>query len=174
MDLANLLQNALMNGIRPWDKIELQRDADQTRLSAEPAATNLLSKLAALVLFASWLVTAFTLHHYIKYYGPRSSNILASASGLFHYIPLKFIVSLALSLVMIGYEAASSFEFSISPLNNQTNLGLMYGLGWAPILLIVATYELAGFTEPNEDKELRRLRSARSKELRNLRPVVRN
>ncbi len=161
-----------MNGLRPWDKIQMQHDADQTRLNAQPVATNALSKIAAFVLLASWLTTDFTLYYYVKTYRPRSGSMSARASGLFPSIPLKFVISLALSLIMIGYDAASSFDFSMSPLNYQTNLKMMYGLGWVPIALIIITYEVAGLIEPNEDQELRRLRGGRQTELQNVGPVA--
>ncbi len=66
---------------------------------------------------------------------------------------------------MIGYEAACAFEFSISPLNVDTNLGIMYGLGWGTIAMIFIIHEVWGYMNPNEDRELIRQRRVRGAEI---------
>jgi hypothetical protein len=66
---------------------------------------------------------------------------------------------------MVGYAIACSFDFSISPLNLNTDLGTMYGWGWGSIALILVVYEIAGYVDPNEDKELIRQRRIRGAEI---------
>lgn len=144
---------------RSWGKIELQRDPEQAQLRAAPAATDTRFKLAALFLFLAWLTTIFCLWHSIKHYKPRNPAI-----GIIKYTPPKFYLTLALSLAMIGYEAACSFEFSISPLKVNANLGMMYGLGWGTIAMIFVVYEIAGYIDPNEDRDLIRQRRVRNAE----------
>jgi hypothetical protein len=150
---------------RAWGAIEKQRDPDQARLIAEPMATDARFKTAAFLLFCSWLTTVFSLWHSIKHYKCRNPGLFNRAIGFVQYAPKKFLLVLPLSLIMIGYEAACSFDFSISPLNLDTNLGLMYGLGWSPIALLFIVYEVAGYMEPNEDRELIRQRRIRSAEI---------
>ncbi|KAE8448717.1 hypothetical protein EG329_008932 [Mollisiaceae sp. DMI_Dod_QoI] len=150
---------------RAWGPIELQRDPEQARLKAEPMATDTRFKIAAFLLFCSWIMTVFSLWHSIKHYKERNRGLLNRAIGLIRYIPKKFLLTLPLSLVMIGYEAACSFEFSISPLNLNPELGFMYGLGWAPIALLFIVYEVAGYVDPNEDRELIRQRRIRGAEI---------
>ncbi|KUJ15037.1 uncharacterized protein LY89DRAFT_620308 [Mollisia scopiformis] len=150
---------------RSWSAIERQRDPEQTRLKAEPVATDARFKAAALLLFCSWCTIIFSLWHSIKHYKERNRGYLNRAIGFVQYVPKRFLLTLALSLIMIGYEAACSFEFSISPLKLDTKLGYMYGLGWAPIALIFIVYEVAGYLEPNEDKELIRQRRIRGAEI---------
>ncbi|CZR57801.1 uncharacterized protein PAC_07690 [Phialocephala subalpina] len=150
---------------RSWSAIELQRDPDQARLRAEPVATDIRFKLAALFLLWSWITTVLSLWHSIKHYKERNRGILNRTIGFVRYAPKKFILSLILSLVMIGYEAAISFEFSISPLKLDTDVGFMYGLGWAPIALIFIVLNVAGYIDPNEDKELIRQRRIRGAEI---------
>lgn len=150
---------------RSWGAIEKQRDPDQARLIAEPMATDVRFKAAAFLLFCSWLTTMFSLWHSIKHYKGYNRGILNCAIGFVRYTPKKFLLSLLLSLIMIGYEAACSFEFSISPLKLNTKLGYMYGLGWSPIALLFVVHEVAGYLEPNEDRELIRQRRIRGAEI---------
>lgn len=143
---------------RSWGKIEFQRDPEQARLRAAPVATDVRFRLAALFLFLAWLTTVVCLWHSIKHFKPKDR-----ALRMIKYTPPKFYLTLLLTLAMIGYEAACAFEFSISPLNIDGNLGMMYGLGWGTIAMIFVVYEIAGYIDPNEDKELirqRRLRNA--------------
>lgn len=150
---------------RPWGAIELQRDREQTKQRAEPAATDLRFKIAAFFLFGSWLTTVFSLWHSIKHYKPQNRGIFNRAIGLIKYLPSRFLLMIPLALVMIGYEAASAFEFSISPLKIDTNLGFMYGLGWGPIAMVIIVQEIYGYLAPNDDKELIRQRRIRGAEI---------
>jgi hypothetical protein len=150
---------------RSWGAIELQRDPDQTKQYAEPSATDLRFKLAAFFLLASWLTTVASLQHSIKHYKARNRGLFNRAFGLIKYVPLKFLLILPLSFVMIGYEAACAFEFSISPLKVDTNLGMMYGLGWGTIAMIFLIQEVYGYIDLNEDRELIRQRRVRGAEI---------
>lgn len=137
---------------RSWTPIELQRSVSQTALIAEPAATDNRFKAAAFLLFCGWATTFFSLCHSIFHYNPRS-------------LPLKQLLILFFSLIMIGYEATIAFDFSISPLNRYGTVAYIYGLGWTPIFLIVAIMEVWGYLEPNEDRELIRQRRVRGAEI---------
>jgi len=147
---------------RSWTNIEKQRDLIQATTYAEPTATDARFKLGALFLFIGWLTTLYSLFHSIKHYKPSTRHLIPR---LLKTTPTKFHLTLPLALIMIGYEAAISFEFSISPLKLGTNLGFMYGLGWAPIALIVLVYEVAGYKNPNEDRDLIRQRRIRGAEI---------
>jgi Protein of unknown function (DUF2434) len=150
---------------RPWGAIELQRDPAQTKQHAEPAATDLRFKMAAFFLFGGWLTTVFSLWHSIKHYKARNRGIFNRTLGLIRYLPPRFVLTIPLAFVMIGYEAACSFEFSISPLKVNTNLGFMYGLGWGPIALIIIIQEIYGYLAPNDDRELIRQRRIRGAQI---------
>lgn len=149
---------------RSWGSIEKQRDPDQARLIAEPTSTDTRFKVAAFLLFCGWLTTVFSLHHSIKHYKPKNRGLFNRSIGIFRYTPTKFLLTLPLSLVMIGYQAAIAFDFSISPLNFRPNLATVYALGWVPIALIMLVYEVAGYYDPNEDRELLRQRRIRGAE----------
>jgi hypothetical protein len=150
---------------RSWGKFELQRDPEQAQSSARPLATDIRFKVAAFVLFCAWFTTLFSLWHSIKHYKLDNRGALNRILGWIKYIPIKFVLSLVLSLTMIGYEAACAFDFSVSPLNLDANLGMIYGLGWGPIAMIFIVYEVAGYFHPNEDRELIRQRRTRGAEV---------
>jgi hypothetical protein len=150
---------------RSWSAIEKQRSPEQSRLIAQPSATDIRFKVAAFLLFGSWLTTVFSLQHSIKHYKIRNRGLFNLMVGVIRYMPAKFLLMIPLSLVMIGYEAAIAFNFSISPLNINTNLGIMYGLGWGVIAAIVVIQEISGYLNPNEDRELIRQRRVRGAEI---------
>ncbi|PQE07855.1 hypothetical protein CJF32_00002980 [Rutstroemia sp. NJR-2017a WRK4] len=129
--------NFFMTIPRSWGSIEKQRDSDQARLIAEPTATDFRFK----------------------------PGILSRVLATLQYTPTKLLLGLVLSLVMIGYSVAISFEFSISPLKLHPNLSIMYPLGWGPILLILFIYEIYGYIDPNEDIDLLRQRRRREVEI---------
>jgi Protein of unknown function (DUF2434) len=150
---------------RAWTPIEEQRSVDQTADVAEPAATDVRFKVAAFFLFLSWLVVCFSLRHSIHHYKPRNRGLFNSFIGFFRYTPIKFLLTIPLSLVMIGYEVAIAFDFSFSPLRLGVNPAWVYGLGWTPIALIILIHEIAGIIYPNEDTELIRQRRMRGAEI---------
>lgn len=139
---------------RSWGTIELQRDSEQSRLRAEPAATDTRFKIAAFMLLGAWLTIAFSLYH-----GGRFSQTFTLI------VPTKFALALGLSLVMICYEIAYSFYFWMSPMNIYGDLCMMYGLGWGSISLIFVVFEIYGYLEPNEDRALIRQRRLRNTSL---------
>ncbi|RFU32268.1 hypothetical protein B7463_g4083, partial [Scytalidium lignicola] len=150
---------------RSWGAIEKQRSPDQQHAIAERAATDVRFKAGAFFLFVSWLTVVFSLRHSIKHYLPRNRGPLNRLAGFIRYAPFKFILILPLSLLMIGYFTACVFDFGISPLKLDTELGYMYGLGWAPIAAIFIVMEVYGYIDPNEDKELLRQRRIRGAEI---------
>jgi hypothetical protein len=146
---------------RSWSNIEKQRDPIQASTFAEPTATDIRFKLAVFFLLGAWLTTVYSLDHSIKHYRPRNSGFGNRVFGFIKYTPFKFLLTLPLSLVLIGYDALCAFDFSVSPLKLEPNLGVMYGFGWGSTACIMLVYEIAGFLDPNEDKELIRQRRIR-------------
>lgn len=153
---------------RSWTAVEYQRYAGQAEAEAAPMATDVRFKIAAFLLFLGWCVTVYSLWHSIHHYKPRNRGLINRSIGLVRYTPNRFILTLALSLIMIGYEAAISFNFDISPMKidaSNANLPWMFGLGWVPILLILFIQEVSGYLLPNEDRELVRQRRVRGAEI---------
>lgn len=146
---------------RSWGSFEKQRDLDQSNDIAAPVATDVRFKLAAFLLFGGWLTTIYSLQHSIYHYISHERGLGNRLTAVLKHTPIKFVLTLLLSLIMIGYIAAISFYFPISPLNIQTKLEVMYPLGWGPIALILLVYEIGGYVNPNEDRDLLRQRRIR-------------
>lgn len=158
-------QNFFMIVPRSWGALEQQRSLNQTMAVARPMATDGRFKAAAFFLFVAWVVILFSLIHSIWHYKLPRKSPLQLIGGVFRYIPINYMLLMLLSLIMVGYEAAIAFNFDISPLKVHSDLGYMYGLGWAPILAIIIVQEVWGYILPNEDKELIRQRRIRGADI---------
>lgn len=150
---------------RDWDPIEAQRSPDQTTEVAKPNATDNRFKAGAFLLFFAWLVICFSLCHSLHHYKPRNRGALNSILGFLRYTPIKLLLTIPLAFVIVAYSGALAFDFNMSPLNVKGNIPFIYGLGWTPIALIFFIYEVAGYIDPNEDKELIRQRRVRGAEI---------
>ena len=64
-------------------------------------------------------------------------------------------------MVKIGYQIAIAWDWSISPLRSNVNPGWMFGLGYTPIILILAILEVYGLLQENEDRVIIRQRRER-------------
>ncbi|KAK6347012.1 hypothetical protein TWF696_007102 [Orbilia brochopaga] len=109
-------------------------------------------KAASIFSFLAWLIIVVALVISQHYYRPCK-------------FPWKIPVVLALTLVRIGYNIGSAFDYSISQLRYQASPAYIYCLGFLPIILAVIVILQSGWREPNEDQELLRLRNARNMSL---------
>ncbi|KAI2627763.1 hypothetical protein GGR54DRAFT_590359 [Hypoxylon sp. NC1633] len=146
---------------RNWGQIEEQRSPDQTLEEAIPAATDGRFKAGTFCLFICWLTIMVSLWHSIRHYEPRNRGFFNRIIGFLGYMPFRFTLMLPLALAVVGYQGLCAWDFNLSPLNAKTNLLAMYLGGYAPSLLILIVQIIAGFTRPNEDRELIRQRRDR-------------
>ena len=146
---------------RSWSSADDQTDASQIALSSQPMATDGRFKAGAFMLFVAWCVICYSLWHSIKHYKPRNRGIFNSIVGFFRYCPSRFMLLLPLSLIMIGYEAAIAFDYTINPISTKTNAGWIYGLGYGPTVLILVVFVVYGYLDENEDRVLLRQRRER-------------
>jgi hypothetical protein len=79
-------------------------------------------------------------------------------------IPWKIPVVMGFVLIRVGYSIVNAWIFEASPLRIGTSSGLIYGLGYAPVLLAVAAMVESGRKELNEDKVVISQRKEREKE----------
>ncbi|GFG18921.1 uncharacterized protein C56F8.12 [Aspergillus udagawae] len=135
------LANFFLTIPRSWTGIELQRSPELTALRAQPLATDLRFKLAAFMSLAGTLVTCYSLEHSIYRYRPAPTSPLSQATFYLTASPPEFLIALALLGLKTGYAIAAAF-------------GWLYGLGFAPALLIIVLFNAVGFCELNEDKAL--------------------
>ncbi|PKX91982.1 DUF2434 domain-containing protein [Aspergillus novofumigatus IBT 16806] len=140
---AFALANFFLTIPRSWTGIELQRSPELTALRAQPLATDLRFKLAAFMSLAGTLVICYSLEHSIYRYRAAPTSP-----------PPEFLVALVLLGLKTGYTIAAAFDWSVSPLRVAVSQGWLYGLGYAPALLIIVLFNAVGFCELNEDKAL--------------------
>ena len=139
---------------RTWGGAEKQASPDQTLQQAEPMATDSRFKAAAFLLFFAWCVIVFSLWHSIRWYKPRNRGIFNRLVGFFRYTPSKFMLVLPLTLMAIGFEAATAFDFTINPISINAKVGWIYGLGYGPLLLTLFVFEVYGFIDEYDDQVL--------------------
>ena len=142
---------------RNWDRVELQRSPQQQSLQAKPFATDTRFKAASFMGLVAILVICYSLEHSMYRYIPRSLSSRSIGTRALFYIqdaPSHFLVAITLMIVKISYDIASAFSFSISPLRYMVNPGWIYGLGYTPVLLLIALFNICGLCETNEDKAL--------------------
>lgn len=148
---------------RNWGNIELQRTPEQEEDDAAPSATDARFKAAAFLLFVCWLTIAFHIRHSIKHYRERNRGYLNRAIGLIRFTPYRFQLIVPIALWVVAFQALSAWKFDYSVFNVDGDYVSIFVGGYAPSLLIMFVQIVAGFINPNEDKELirqRRLRGA--------------
>ncbi|KAK1777209.1 hypothetical protein QBC45DRAFT_417452 [Copromyces sp. CBS 386.78] len=150
---------------RSWSKIEHQRYPEQIISDAEPTATDNRFKTAPFFLFATWLLTVFSLWHSIRHYCPRNRGIINRTIGLFKFTPTRFMLIVPLAFIVALFQAMVAWNFTWSPLNVKGKPEAIYPGGYAPALLIVIIQGIYGLTSPNEDRELMRQRRERGQTL---------
>lgn len=148
---------------RSWTTLEYQRSLQQQNALAKPSATDSRFKAGSFLAFLAWCTICYSLRHSIHHYKPRNRGQLNRLIGFLKYSPAKLLLTISLLLVVILYDIVSSFVWSVSPLKFDGGAGWMYGLGNAPIFLIVAIYEVWGYLDPNEDRALLKQRAERGR-----------
>ncbi|KAK4183626.1 hypothetical protein QBC35DRAFT_477998 [Podospora australis] len=132
---------------------------------AIPTATDIRFKIGAFFLVVCWGITVFSLRHSIKHYRPRNRGLINRVIGFVKYTPLRFKIILPLAAVVPAYQALVAWHFAYSPLNIKGLHAAIYAGGYAPTLLICYVQIIFGFINQNEDKELKRQRYERGRQL---------
>ncbi|PSR97777.1 hypothetical protein BD289DRAFT_450701 [Coniella lustricola] len=146
---------------RNWGRIELQRSTQQTLAMAAPSATDGRFKSACFLLFVCWLTIAYHLRHSIKHYRERNRGVVNRTIGLIKFTPYRFQLIVPLALAVVAFQGLAAWEFQYSVFDVTGNRISMFVGGYGPALLIMIIQIVAGFANPNEDKELIRQRRIR-------------
>jgi hypothetical protein len=146
---------------RSWNFAKEQHSVEQINAVAIPSATGIRFKIGAFCLLIAWLTILFSLRHSIKHYKPRHRGIFNKAVGFVQAVPLRFILTLTLSLALIAYQALISFLWDFSLIKADGNVAAIMAWGYGPSLLILYVQIVYGYVSPNEDKELIRQRRER-------------
>lgn len=155
--------NFFMTIPRSWGKIELQRSPEQQRAIAEPSATDVRFKAGSIVAVLAWATIVYMLQHHLHYYKPRSSGIWSSISKFCIHCPTKLFLTIVVLAVRIAYGIASAWEWEISVLKYDANPAWFYGAGYAPSVLIIMIFNIAGYIDENDDKAIVKQRAERGR-----------
>ena len=150
---------------RSWSPIEQQRSLEQQEDKAKPSATDGRFKASSFIAVVCLLIICYGLEHSVYRYKSRPNSLLGSATFYLSAVPSKFLIVIPLSAIRIGYGIASTFLWPISPLKFDGNAGWLYGLGYAPALLIIIVFNIYGYLDNNEDSELIAQRAKRGRDI---------
>ncbi|ODH13857.1 hypothetical protein ACO22_06845 [Paracoccidioides brasiliensis] len=139
---------------RSWVTIQKQHSYDLTMTTAKPSATDSRFKAGSIIAAVCLVIICYSLGHSIYRYKERPTNRLRSMTYSISSAPPKFIICILLIGIRVGFGIASAFSWDISPIRYDGNVGWLYGLGYAPALLILAVLNFWGYIDPNEDKAL--------------------
>ncbi|OJD15628.1 hypothetical protein AJ78_04120 [Emergomyces pasteurianus Ep9510] len=139
---------------RSWNAIQKQRSYDQTMSIAKPSATDARFKSGSIIAAVCLGIICYSLGHSVYRYKERPANRLHLMKFYLSSAPLKFILCIILTGFRVGFGIASAFIWDISPVKYDGNAGWLYGLGYAPPLLILVVLNIWGYIDPNEDKAL--------------------
>lgn len=148
---------------RSWTPIEKQNTPEQKEFIARPAATNIRGKAGAIFAAAAWIVIVLSLLHSLKNYKARTSGFANKINAFCRDCPTKLFVTILLLGIRVAYGIASAWIWDLSIFREDVMIGWPFGLGYAPILLAIVVFEIAGFVEENEDKKLIQQRIARGR-----------
>ena len=152
-----------MNIPRGWTNIKFQGSQQQIDTEAKPTSTDTRFKAAGFLAFLAWCIICYSLQHSIHYYKPKNRGPIKSFVGFLRYTPTKFMLTIPLLLIFIGYTVASAFLWEINPLKFNVDVGWLYGLGYGPVVLILLINETWGYLDPNEDRALLKQRAERGR-----------
>jgi hypothetical protein len=161
-------QSFFFTAPRSWSKIPKQGGAEQQNTIAGPIATDVRFKLGSMLLGVAWLVVVYCVQHNLYYYRllshpARSTGRIriGAAATVIRYLPIKYTMAIIVVAVRIAYGVACAFNFQISVLKYNSNALWPYILGYLPCVLVLAIFNIWGFIDKNEDKELIRQRVER-------------
>ena len=150
-----------MNIPRNWQPFQAQADEWQTSEIARPNALDGRFKAGAILAFIGWLMIPLSLWHSIRHYQPWHGNPIRKTYTCIRSTPLRFVLTVPLLLVSIGYAEAQGWLWSINVGNSQASRGFIYGLGSGPAILILYINIISGLRTENEDLQLIQQRAER-------------
>ena len=147
---------------RSWTAIEKQHSPSQIETVARPSALDARFKAGSLFAFVAWAVIGYSLRHSIRHY-KSNVHILIDGSVSFNNNLMKPVTGMLITAVTVGYTIAGTWIWSVSPLNAQVANGWLFGLGYAPELLIIIVYNVFGFIHTNDDQAMMAQRQHRER-----------
>ncbi|KAH0845412.1 hypothetical protein FOPE_11799 [Fonsecaea pedrosoi] len=132
---------------RSWSFAQKQRSPTQTQGLARPVALDARFKSASVLATVCLGLIVFRLG-----YGSRTYRA---------NIPTTLLLTIICLGLRVAYVLAGSWVWGLSPFRRDLSGGVLYGLGYAPALLILVLLNIHGYMNENEDKVLIALRASR-------------
>ena len=136
---------------RSWTPVQMQRSVEQIEGIARLAALGVRFKIGGVFACGAWFVICYVVWHGWTYYKAARRPMLGVRTG---NAPIKIICTTVLAAITVGYTITSSWAWEISVLNAQAGNGWLFGMGYAPPLVIVLVLNGFGFKDLNDDKAL--------------------
>ncbi|KAE9961929.1 hypothetical protein BLS_001117 [Venturia inaequalis] len=150
---------------RSWSKIEKQHSVEQQQDVARPAGTDVRFKAGAILACVTYFVILFDLRHNMHYYKPsQRPGIWNGISNFCLHCPTKLFLSIVILSIRLAYNIVMAWQWELSIFKFNGNPAWFYGLGYAPTLLIIIIFNIAGYIDENEDQELMNQRRVRNRE----------
>lgn len=150
---------------RSWGKIEKQHSVDQQRDVAQPAGTDVRFKAGAILACVTYFIIIFDLRHNMHYYKPsKRPGIWVGICNFCLHCPTKLFLSIMILGIRLGYNIVMAWKWELSIFKFNGNPAWFYGLGYAPTLIIIVIFNIAGYFDDNEDQELMAQRRRRNRE----------
>jgi hypothetical protein len=146
---------------RSWNNVTEQGGFIQQMTIAEPTATDGRFKASAILLCLSWFVVLYNVRHILYYYKPRKYGPFSFITSLIQYLPARFFLNIMLVAIYLAYLVASTWKFNISLMKYDGPASWAFSFGYTPCLLIIIIFNIWGFLEENEDKQLMKQRIER-------------
>lgn len=132
---------------RSWSFAQRQRSPSQTLEAAKPAALDARFKVASALATIGLGLIVFRLGSGSQVYRSK--------------IPLTLLLIIVLLAIRIAYGLAGTWVWALSPYRLSIHIGWLYGLGYAPTILILMLLNGRGYLNENEDKILISQRASR-------------
>lgn len=148
---------------RSWTAIRKQSSPEMQLAIAAPAATDSRFKAGAIIATVAFIIVYYMLGHSLHYYKPRAHGFLGGIK-LFRFSPLKFQLVLPVLGVRVLHGILSAWDWEMSIMKFNGNPVWAFGMGYAPVLVVMGILNIAGAVEVNEDRVLIQQRAARGRD----------
>lgn len=148
---------------RSWSSIEKQRSIQQQADIAAPAGTDARFKVGSILAACAMVVICISLHHSLKHYKPHGSGFFGAFNTFCVHCPTKLFLTIIVLGIKTAYGIAMAWKWDISIFKYDVEPGWPYGLGYAPALVIIIIFNIAGWFEENEDKRILAQRRSRGR-----------
>lgn len=135
---------------------------------AKPVATDGRFKGGGIMLCISWIILVYCAHHNLYYYrlrthpaDPMPKRSIIDVATVIRHLPIRYTLALLVIPVYIAYTIAEAFVFDISVMKYDVAVVWPFALGYTPCVIVLFLFNIWGFIEPNEDKEIIRQRFER-------------